>query len=239
MWLGLRRRGFVEHEEDVLTFEVTVNDPNSVGGFQPRTEVPHHPPFFQSRQAADVPQLVGQGHAFQQLHGEKQELGMTAHVEEAAHVGVGDSARQEHLAFQAPIGSIIGSQVLRQNFQRDPLVQKLILDFVDLPHSTAAQQTSHMIPIGEARSGSQARRRRAANLGPWCHRRDGRRGFAGNRARRPLHQQRNRSSTRLALIDVGVEAVHPGGTELSAAEGEEGGFGRTGRKHAARSSRPL
>ena len=155
---------------------------------------------------------------------------MTAHVEKAAYVGVGDSARQEHFAFQAPVGSIIGSQVLRQNFQRNPLVQKLVIDFVDLPHSTAAQQTPDVVPIGEAHSGSQARRCRAANPGPWRHRLDGR-GFIGNRAGCAPHQQCNRSSTRLALINVPVEALNPGGTELSAAEGEESGFGRAGRKH--------
>jgi len=130
-------------QDDVGTLEVPVNDARGVCGAQTRAELPDDGFGLVKAELALAAHALGQRLAGQQLHGEevdffRQVLLVAKEVKDAAHVGVGDLARELDLAAEPLHGQVIRGNLRTDGLQRHVLFELLVQHLVDLPMPPAA-----------------------------------------------------------------------------------------------------
>jgi hypothetical protein len=77
-------------------------------------------------------------------------------VVDPADVGMRDLAGQPDFGIETFAGNSVAREALRQKFQCDRLSELQVVRPIDLPHSPAAEETDHAIPVGEDGAGGEA-----------------------------------------------------------------------------------
>ncbi|MFN8094860.1 MAG: hypothetical protein U0599_22040 [Vicinamibacteria bacterium] len=155
----------VEHH--VRRLEVAVQDAGLVGGGEPRADLPRDLEGLVLGQAADAPGERGHVLAVDVLHREEVLAVRLADVEDAAHRGVRDLAREAHLLVEAGEGGAVPGEGRRQELQRHRLGQLEVVGPVDLPHPAPAEEADDPVaaPDHRARHEPPAVRRRRRRCG--------------------------------------------------------------------------
>ena len=88
---------------------------------------------------------------------------MPFEVEDLAHVGVGDLAREVDLLLEAGDHGLVGGDGRQQGLEGDMIGQERVFGLVDFPHAAAAKVADNAVAAGDELSGGKDRH--AARLG--------------------------------------------------------------------------
>ncbi len=137
----------VEHH--VRGLEVPVQHALLVRRGEARAELPRDLERLVRRQPPDPAQQRGEVLAVHELHRDEEVALRLGHVVDAAHGRVRHVARDAHLAVEAREPLAVAVEAVRQELERDRLLELEVVGAVDLAHPAAAQQADDPVAPGE------------------------------------------------------------------------------------------
>jgi hypothetical protein len=136
--------------------EITMKHALRVGCGESGAHLPRKFRRFVGRQAADAPEQAGQILAVDVLHGQVRLPLDLANVVNAAHIGVGNLARNADFVVEAGQQIQIAAGRFRQEFQRHRLSEQNVIGAEDFAHSAFAQSRDDAVPTDDQRSRFEA-----------------------------------------------------------------------------------
>ena len=130
--------------------------PLVVGGAQPDGELARDVERLVAPQPADAPHEAREVLAVHVLHGEEVLPVGASDVEDAAHRGVRDLARDPHLAEEPLEALLVCLHGGGKELERDGLAQRQVVRAVHLAHASFAEQAHDAIASREHHSGNEA-----------------------------------------------------------------------------------
>ncbi|SII95339.1 Uncharacterised protein [Mycobacteroides abscessus subsp. abscessus] len=136
-------------EEDVVGFEVAVDDAGRVDGLEGGEDRVEDDDRLPRGEGAAVLELAPQGHRGQVLHDEVDDVAVAGLVVDGDEVGVGEATGVDRLATEALDEGVIGDEVLVHDLDRDLAVETQVGAPVDHRHAAAGDLRIDPVPVVE------------------------------------------------------------------------------------------
>ena len=147
-----RRATAVAIDHHVRGLEIAVNHSPVVGGRHACAQLPRDGHGTILRKPADAPEQRSQIVAVDVLHREEAPTVGFAQVVETTHVLMRDLPRDPQLVVELREPRRVAARGVREELQRDRLVEREVVRAVDLTHPAAADQRDNTVPAGDDRT---------------------------------------------------------------------------------------